>query len=77
MNDTPSSLQMARTALAASSRIADPVVAGYYAGAARVALDRARDELRELDLLLTAKEAELVRGGPAQAELPALTEASP
>jgi len=67
---------MARAALSASTLTDDTELATFYAAAARVALKRARDEVRGLASVLAAREEELVRRGAPKAQL-SLTEPQP
>jgi hypothetical protein len=60
-------LRRAAAALAASTRCFDVALAIYYVAASKLAIEEARAELAQLQALLQAREAELVRfGQPAQ-----------
>ncbi len=50
----------ARTALAAAASAPDLAVRALYLGVARGSVEKAREALRELDLVLLARERELV-----------------
>jgi hypothetical protein len=66
----PNALRRAAAALAASTRCSDVAVAIHYVAASKLAIEEARAELAQLQALLQAREAELVRlGQPAQLAL--------
>jgi hypothetical protein len=57
------------TCVAASLATNDDAAATYFAAAARVALNKLAGELRELELLVAAREQELVRRGAPKQQL--------
>ena len=60
----PNALRRCKVALAACSRAPDPGLALHYAAAARLALEEAAIEIRQLELLLVERERALVGGAP-------------
>jgi len=58
-----------RTALAASAATPNEALALHHAASARVHLERLRAELRELEVLVDAREEELVRRGTPRGQL--------
>jgi hypothetical protein len=62
---------VARAALGASTQTTEPEAAVFYVASARLAFARAKEELRELERVLIAREKELARlAGPTQRALP-------
>lgn len=72
----PSSMQIARAALAASSTC-EGEVAAFYCATARVVYERAVEDLKQLHAALVAREREILRrAGPLQTALP-VTQGAP
>ena len=70
MTTAPDPIARARTLLAAAATV-EPDLCAVYLASARAALAEAAEEIRQIDLLLSAHEAEFARSAPpAQATLP-------
>jgi hypothetical protein len=62
-------LNVARTAIAASSTSTDDMLAVHYCAVARVALSQLREELQSVEAVVSARESELVRRGSPKSQL--------
>ena len=71
MNTGPDMLAISRAALAASAVAPDDALAAYYLAVSRVTAAKLADELRALELLITARESEFARrvAPPGQLDL--------
>jgi hypothetical protein len=66
--NAPDLLSVARSCIAASTTTQDEAVAVYYLAAARGAIVQAKEELRTLAALVSAREAELARRSAPKAQ---------